>query len=421
MAPARCRPSRCSRGRGHLAALERTAANRLLRTLVHETIEDPCECLRLLLQRPLRLPLSRRDGGRVLRQGVVVEPRMREEPAALLVLGVELLLGRAVLVVVLLEHRVVRRDRQDVVLQRLKRRVRAQAPVGVASHLRRERRGAVGLVLVAPAEEEVLQLRALELVAFDHFAIHDCLEQPLLRHLLVEYAVLHRPRAHEAVHEDGARLPVAVRAADGLAIVGRVPRAVEDDDARGGGEGEADAAGLGREQEDGVLLLRLRVHRDLFLAVVILVVGTTGRRRLRALPLERLDLLSPRSAGAAAVDAKVAAEGAVPRHLSHVVEQVLDEVQQHGGHAEQEHLLAEAQDAVAHDLKCQLHLRAVVGLWLVPPRRLAQLREARVRGLVGGLRGGHFASLVARLLRVLVLVFRGTRALLPPAIHVVVG
>ena len=107
-----------------------------------------------------------------------------------------------------------------------------------------------------------------------------------LRLLELEDLLLDGVPGDQAVGEDGAGLADAVGAVDGLGLDGGVPPGVEQEDVVGGGQVEAEAAGLEADQEElavgiGLEALdpRLAVAR---LAVEVLVGDALARRAARA-------------------------------------------------------------------------------------------------------------------------------------------
>ena len=67
--------------------------------------------------------------------------------------------------------------------------------------------------------------------------------------------------SEKAIDEDGLLLAEAKYAKQGLCVVRRIPGGVEDDAAVGADEIDADAAGLGRDQEEASARIRLVVER----------------------------------------------------------------------------------------------------------------------------------------------------------------
>lgn len=66
-------------------------------------------------------------------------------------------------------------------------------------------------------------------------------------------AILDRIRHEDAMHLHGSALTDAMRAIDGLFLNIRIPKRIEDDDLRGGGEVEAGIPGFERDEHDAVV------------------------------------------------------------------------------------------------------------------------------------------------------------------------
>ena len=87
--------------------------------------------------------------------------------------------------------------------------------------------------------------------------VEDGVGQVALRLLELEDLLLDGVAADQAVGEDVLGLADPVRAVDGLGLDGRVPPGVEQVDVLGGGQVQAQAAGLEADQEDRALRVGL--------------------------------------------------------------------------------------------------------------------------------------------------------------------
>ena len=98
--------------------------------------------------------------------------------------------------------------------------------------------------------------------------------------------LLDRVPRDQAVGEDVPRLADAVRAVDRLRFDGRIPPRIEQEDVVGGGEVQAEAAGLQADQEHAAVRVGLKPLDARFavarLAVEVLVGDAAARRAARA-------------------------------------------------------------------------------------------------------------------------------------------
>eukprot|EP00760_Papus_ankaliazontas_P019516 PhM_4_TR18031/c2_g1_i1/m.37162 len=122
-------------------------------------------------------------------------------------------------------------------------------------HLDRVQRGRLDV-----DERRHPELHSRQHLATGNVVVDDAPREPLLRDLLLVDGLLERAMAHEPIHGHGLALAVAVRAEEGLLVVHGVPKNVRDDDARRRRQGDAHAAGLRGDEENGVHVGDIRLE-----------------------------------------------------------------------------------------------------------------------------------------------------------------
>ena len=124
------------------------------------------------------------------------------------------------------------------------------------------------------SRQQQLQILSPQIANQAGVGAHDRVGQSSLRGLQLEHLLLDGVARDEPVGEHGPRLPDAVRAVDRLRLDGRVPPRVEQEHVLGGGEVQAEAAGLQADEKQravrrsGTVDARLSVPR---LSVEVLV------------------------------------------------------------------------------------------------------------------------------------------------------